>query len=129
MVQRESVTDSAGTTSEYFAEVLCLIETGNVIWDDADVAKTMRDALRLQLRKGNHQEIARNRRKSRNDAPSARLTPAEWSRVPQIRLELAQYGVTAERRELKALTQGAKVIFDDRLFTYPPIDEWPGFSQ
>ncbi|CAI0872821.1 Uncharacterised protein [Serratia grimesii] len=118
VVQRESVTDSAGTTSENFAEVLCLIEIGNVIWNDADIAKTMRDALRLQSRKGNHQEIARNRKKSRNDAPSARLTPGERARIPQIRLELAHHGITLERWELRALVRGAPVNYDGQMFSY-----------
>lgn len=116
-------------TPEYVTAVMNLIESGDVSWNDADVAKTLRDALREQSPEANHQEIARNRKKSRNEAPSARLTPAERARIPQIRLELAQQGITAERWELKALTRGAKVIFDDRPFAYPPIDEWPGFSQ
>ncbi|MNI42060.1 Bacteriophage replication protein GPA [compost metagenome] len=128
-VQRKPEPDMQVTAPEYVTAVMNLIESGDVSWNDADVAKTLRDAIRGQSPKANHQEIARNRKKPRNDAPSARLTPAERARIPQIRLELAQYGITAECWELKALTHGAKVIFDDRPFAYPPIDEWPGFSQ
>uniref|UniRef100_UPI0035C7456B replication endonuclease n=2 Tax=Serratia quinivorans TaxID=137545 RepID=UPI0035C7456B len=128
-VQREPDPDMQVATPEYVTAVMNLIEGGDVSWNDADVVKTLRNAIRGQSPKANHQEIAMNRKKSKNDAPSARLTPAERARIPQIRLELAQQGITAERWELKALTRGATVIFDDQSFSYPPIDEWPGFSQ
>ncbi|HHP7834906.1 TPA: hypothetical protein ACSHSI_001890 [Serratia marcescens] len=104
-------------TPEYVTAVMDLIEDGDVSWNDDDVAKTLRDAIRGQSPKANYQEIARNRKKSRNDAPSARLTPAERARIPKIRLELAQQGITAERWELKALTRGAAIIFGDQQFS------------
>jgi hypothetical protein len=102
---------------------------GDVSWDDADVVKVLRDAVRGQSPKANHQEIARNREKSRNDAPSARLTPAERTRIPQIRLELEQQGIIAERWELGALTRGARVIFGDKEISYPVLQGWQGFSD
>lgn len=105
-VQREPEPDMQVATPEYVTAVINLIEGGDVSWNNADVAKTLRDAIRGQSPKDNHQEIARNRKKSRNDVPSARLTPAERARIPQIRFELAQKGITAERWELKALTRG-----------------------
>ncbi|MBH2581742.1 hypothetical protein I5K92_02155 [Serratia marcescens] len=83
-VQREPEPDMQVATPEYVTAVMNLIECGDVSWDDADVAKTFRDAIRQQSPKSNHQEIARNRKKSRNDAPSARLTPAERATTPQI---------------------------------------------
>lgn len=116
-------------TPEYVTAVMNLIEGGDVSWNDADVAKTLRDAIREQSPKDNHQEIARNRKESRNDVPSARLTPAERARIPQIRLELSKKGITAERWEVKALARGAKITFGDQVFSYPYRDEWPGFSQ
>ncbi|WP_455871611.1 replication endonuclease [Serratia proteamaculans] len=125
-VQREPDPDMQVATPEYVTAVMNLIECGDVSWNDDDVAKTMREALRQQSPKANHQEIVRNRRKFRNDAPSARLTPAERARIPQIRIELAQQGITAERWELKALTRGATVIFGDQQFSYPPLGEWSG---
>ncbi|MGP2861144.1 hypothetical protein ACTVMW_03390 [Serratia bockelmannii] len=128
-VQREPEPDMQVATPEYVTAVMNLIESGDVSWDDVDVAKTFRDAVKGQTPKDNHQEIARNRKKSRNDVPSARLTPAERARIPQIRFELAQKGITAERWELKVLTRGATVIFGDQSFVYPPIVEWSGFSQ
>ncbi|CAI0872370.1 hypothetical protein [Serratia grimesii] len=116
-------------TPEYVTAVMNLIEGGDVSWNDADVAKTLRDAIRGQSPKANHQEIARNRKKSRNDVPSARLTPAERARIPQIRLELIQQGITAESWELKALTRGAAVSFDSKQFLYPVLTEWVGFKR
>ncbi|KFK93354.1 MULTISPECIES: replication endonuclease [unclassified Serratia (in: enterobacteria)] len=115
------------TPPEYVTAVMNLIESGDVSWDDADVAKAIRDAIRQQSPNSNRQEITKNREKSRNDAPSARLTPAEWARVPQIRSELSLKSITLERWELKALARGATVTFGGHTFSYPPQDEWPGF--
>ena len=39
-------------TSEYVTAVMNLIESGDVSWNDADVAKTLRDAIR-----GSHRRI------------------------------------------------------------------------
>ncbi|MNP58630.1 hypothetical protein D3C76_1535610 [compost metagenome] len=116
-------------TPEYVTAVINLIESGDVSWNDTDVAKTLRDAIRGQSPKDNHQEIARNRKKSQNDAPSARLTPAERARIPQIRLELAQHGITPERWELRALVRGAAVIYGKKKFAYPSSGDWPGFDD
>ncbi len=125
-VQREPDQDMQVVTPEYVTAVINLIESGNVSWNYADVAKMLRGALRQQSQKGNHQEITRNRRESRHDAPSARLTPAERARIPQIRLELARHGITPERWELRALVRGATVNYAGEKFTYPVVEEWPG---
>ncbi|UMK50891.1 hypothetical protein [Serratia ureilytica] len=101
-------------TPEYVTAVMNLIEREDVSWDDADVAKTLRDAIRGQSPKDSPQEIARNRKKSRNEAPSARLTPAERARIPQIRLGLTRNGIIPERWELKALVRGASVSFNEK---------------
>ncbi|MHA7846751.1 hypothetical protein [Serratia sp. D1N4] len=116
------------TPPEYVTAVMRLIESGKVSWDDPDVAKTLREVIRGQSSKGNNQERPKNHNKSRNDAPSARLIPAERDRIPKIRLELAQEGITAERWALKALARGATVSFNGKQFSYPPLDEWRGFS-
>ncbi len=115
-------------TFEYVTAVMNLIEGGDVSWDDADVAKTLRDALRQQSSKGNHQEIARNRRKSRKEAPSSCLTPAERARIPQIRLELLQHSITPEQWELRVLARGASLAFDGLKFSFLTNDEWVVFS-
>jgi len=117
-VQREPEPDMQVATPEYVTAVMNLIESGDVSWNDADVAKTLRDAIRGQSPKDNHQEIARNRKKSRNDAPSARLTPAERARIPQIRLGLTRNGIILERWELKALVRGASVSFNEKIYVY-----------
>lgn len=127
-VQREPDPDMQVATPEYVTAVMGLIESGDVSWDDADVAKTMRYALRQQSPKSSHLEIARNRKKSQNDSPSARLTPAERARVPQIRLELARQGIIAEPWELKVLTRGATVIKDGIELSYLTCDDWPSFQ-
>lgn len=128
-VQQEPEPDMQVATPEYVTAVMNLIESGDVSWNDADVAKTLRDAIRGRSPKGNHQEIAHNRKKSQNDAPSARLTPAERARVPQIWLELMRHGITPERWELRALTRGAAVNYDGQTFSYPPQGEWIAFSD
>ncbi|CAI1590078.1 Uncharacterised protein [Serratia fonticola] len=117
------------TPLEYVTAVMKLIECGDVSWDDADVAKTLRDAIIGQSPGITHHEVARNCKKSRNDAPSSRLTSAEWARIPQIRFDLAQQGIIPERWELKALTRGATVSFDGKVFSYPLLDDWPGFND
>ncbi|MEX7635647.1 replication endonuclease [Serratia marcescens] len=129
VVQREPDPDMQVATPEYVTAVMNLIEGGDVSWNDADVAKTLRDAIRGQSLKANHQDIALNRKKSRNDAPSARLTPAERSKIPQIRFELTLKGITPELWELKALARGAAVIYGTQKFAYPFSGDWPGFPD
>lgn len=129
-VRREPDPDMQVATPEYVTAVMNLIEGGDVSWNDADVAKTLRDALRRQQSyKSNHQEVALSRRKSRNVAPSARLTPSERARIPQIRFELAQQGIAAEHWELQALTRGAKVSIDNKVLSYPACDDWGIFNR
>lgn len=117
------------TPPEYVTAVMNLIESGDVSWDDPDVAKVLRDVIREQSPKASGQLRIKNRNKSRIDAPSARLTQAERARIPQIRFELALQGITAERWELNILTRGATVIFGDQLVSYSVMDEWPSFSK
>lgn len=106
-----------------------LIESGDVGWDDPDVVKVLKDTVREQSPKYNHQKIALNLKESQKDAPSARLTSFECARIPKIRLELAQQGIAAESWELKALTRGATFIFDSIHVSFPMIIEWPGFNS
>lgn len=128
-VQREPEPDMQVATPEYVSAVMNLIESGDVSWDDADVAKMLRDAIRGESTEDDHQEIARNRKKSRNDAPSARLTQAERARIPQIRVELARLGITPEHWELKALARGGVLTIDGKEFGYSSYDDWTGFSN
>ncbi|MBU5415439.1 replication protein, partial [Serratia ureilytica] len=123
-VWREPDPDMQVATPEYVTAVMNLIEGGDVSWNDADVAKTLRDAMRGQSPKANHQKSARNRKKSRNDAPSARLTLAERIKIPKIWFELARAGITPEPWAIKALVRGAKVSFGDETFSYISRNEW-----
>lgn len=124
-VRQEPDPDMQVATPEHVTAVMNLIEVGDVSWNDADVAKTLRDAIRGQSPKVNHQKIARNRKKCRNDAPSARLTSAERARIPQIRLELVRQRINVECWELRALTRGSRVSIDGKEFTSPTCDDWP----
>jgi len=128
-VQREPEPVLQIAPPECVTAVMNLIESGDVSWNDPDVAKVLRDAVRAQSPKANRQQRIKNCNKSRAAAPSARMTSAERDRIPRIRLELAQEGITAERWELNALTRGATVIFDGKEFSYPALYEWPGFSN
>jgi large subunit ribosomal protein L30 len=42
------------------------------------------------------------------------MTKAERERIPKIRFDLAQEGITPERRELDVLARGATVIYGDK---------------
>ena len=44
------------TPSEYTTAVMKLVESGNVRWDEPDVAKVLGDAVRKQLPYVNHQQ-------------------------------------------------------------------------
>lgn len=128
-VQREPDPDMQVATPEYVKAVMNLIEGGNVSWNDADVAKTLRDAIRGQSPKASGPQRIKSCNKSRLDAPSARLTLAERDRIAKIRLELALGGLTAKLWELKALARGGKVSFNGKQFSYPLLNEWPGFNS
>jgi len=117
------------TPSEYATAVMKLVESGHVRCDEPDVAKVLGDAVRRQSPSINHQQQSFDPSKPRELAPSARLTKQERTRVPQIYRELAQHGITPERWELESLARGASVMFDDKKFSYPAIDEWLGFSS
>lgn len=117
------------TPPEYVTAVMNLIESGDVSWDDSDVARVLKNAVRGQSPKASGQQRIKNSNKSRIDAPSARLTSAERDRIPKIRLELARDGITAERWELRALVRGGKVSFNGKQFLYPLLDEWLGFNS
>lgn len=116
------------TPPGYVNAVMNLIESGDS-WNDPDVARVLKDAVRGQSPEASGKQLIKNRNKSRIDAPSARLTSAGRERIPKIRLELALDGLTAELWELKALARGGKVRFNGKQFSYPLLDEWSGFNS
>lgn len=65
--------------------------------------------------------------KGRDVAPSARLTPEERARLPQIEQELLKNDIKAQRWELEALTRGAKISFGDVVIHHPPLMDWQEF--
>ncbi|MEL5681247.1 replication endonuclease [Serratia nevei] len=117
------------TPPEYVTAVMNLIESGEVSWNDSDVAKVLKDVVGGQSPKASGPQRIKNCNKPRLDAPSARLTSAERDRIPKIRLELALDGLIAELWELKALARGGKVSFNGKQFSYPLFDEWSGFNS
>ncbi|HGH4789213.1 replication endonuclease [Serratia marcescens] len=123
-VQREPEPDMQVAAPGYVTAVMNLIESGDVSWNDADVAKMLRDAVKGQTLNANPQGLTQKRKKSLKVAPSARLTQAERARIPKIRIELVREGITAEVWELNALARGAMVSFSGKQFFYSPLDEW-----
>ncbi|MCV1508348.1 replication A protein, partial [Escherichia coli] len=51
-------------------------------------------------------------------------TRSERLQITRIRVDLAQNGIRPQRWELEALARGAMVIYDNKKFKYPVIDEW-----
>jgi len=104
-VRREPDAVMQDAPPEYVTAVINLIESGAVSWDDADVAKTIRDAIKGRDSKAKRDDRIKPGDRLPKIAPSARLTPDERARMPKIRLELAQNGITPERWELLALAR------------------------
>jgi hypothetical protein len=117
------------TPSEYAAAVMKLVESGNVRCDEPDVAKVLGDAVRRQSPSINHQQQNFNASKSRELAPSARLTKQERSRVPQIYRSLSLYGITPQRWEVEVLSRGAKIRFGDDVMYFGQLSDWACFGH
>lgn len=65
--------------------------------------------------------------KSRDVAPSARLTAEERARLPQISQKLLKDGIKAERWELEALTRGACMKFGNINIKFDIFKDWEEF--
>ncbi len=117
------------TPSEYATAVRKLVESGNVGWDERDVAKVLREAARRQSPTIDHRQQSFNASKPRKLAASSRLTRSERGKIPQIYKELVSQGIIPERWELEVLARGAIVIFDDKKFLFPCNNYWTGFSN
>ncbi len=118
----------APTPSEHAAAVLNLVDDGVIEWNDPEVVRTLRGALKHGLKTPNRQQRNGSPLKPHEIAPSARLTRSERLQITRIRVDLAQNGIRPQRWELEALARGATVNYDGKKFTYPVADEWPGFS-
>jgi large subunit ribosomal protein L30 len=112
------------TPSEQAAAVLNLIECGVIAWEDPEVVMVLRDALKHDAPWPIRPQRSYEPSKSHQMAPSGRMTKAQRARIPHIRVELAQQGITPQHWELQALARGATVIYEGEKFSYPVPDEW-----
>ncbi|KLX96045.1 replication A protein, partial [Escherichia coli] len=119
----------APTPSEHAAAVLNLVDDGVIEWNDPEVVRALRGALKYGLRRPNRQQRNGSPLKPHEIAPSARLTRSERLQITRIRVDLAQNGIRPQRWELEALARGAEVIYDMKKFVYPPCCDWPGFND
>ncbi|HCU2300238.1 TPA: replication endonuclease, partial [Escherichia coli] len=118
----------APTPSEHAAAVLNLVDDGVIEWNDPEVVRALRGALKHGLRTPNRQQRNGSPLKPHEIAPSARLTRSERMQITRIRVDLAQNGIRPQRWELEALARGATVIYDGERFSYAVKDDWVMFS-
>ncbi|HGC4819305.1 TPA: replication endonuclease, partial [Escherichia coli] len=119
----------APTPSEHAAAVLNLVDDGVIEWNEPEVVRALRGALKYDLRTPNRQQRNGSPLKPHEIAPSARLTRSERMQITRIRVDLAQNGIRPQRWELEALARGATVNYDGKHFTYQVADEWLGFPS
>ncbi|EDQ7049828.1 replication endonuclease, partial [Salmonella enterica subsp. enterica] len=115
------------TPSEHAAAVLNLVDDGVIEWNDPEVVRTLRGALKHGLRTPSRQQRNGSPLKPHEIAPSARLTRSERMQITRIRVDLAQNGIRPQRWELEALARGATVNYDGKKFRYFIVNEWPIF--
>ncbi|KXH91250.1 hypothetical protein AXE67_23055 [Escherichia coli] len=118
----------APTPSEHAAVVLNLVDDGVIEWNDQEVVRALRGALKHDLRTPNRQQRSGSPLKPHEIAPSARLTRSERMQITRIRVDLAQNGIRPQRWELEALARGATVNYDGRSFSYPVICDWRAYE-
>ncbi|HCL5280868.1 TPA: replication endonuclease [Salmonella enterica] len=123
-----TATDMTPTPSEQAAAVLNLIDAGVIDWNDQDVVKVLRGALKAGTKPQNRQQRNRSPLKQDELAPSARLTKSQRDQISHIRFDLAQRGITPERWELDVLARGATVTYGEKKLSYTVTDEWPGYT-
>lgn len=92
--------------------MLNLVDDGVIEWNDPEVVRALRGALKYGLRRPNRQQRNGSPLKPHEIAPSARLTRSERLQITRIRVDLAQNGIRPQRWELEALARGAEVIYD-----------------
>lgn len=118
----------APTPSEHAAAVLNLVDDGVIEWNDPEVVRALRGALKHGLRTPSRQQRNGSPLKQHEIAPSARLTRSERTQITRIRVDLAQNGIRPQRWELEALARGATVNYDGRSFSYPVICDWRAYE-
>ncbi|HDT4930056.1 TPA: replication endonuclease [Enterobacter kobei] len=112
------------TLSEQAAALLNLIDGGVIAWDDSEAVKVFKEALKQVAVLSNRRQRNGKPLKQHDIAPSGRLTKSERVKIPRIRFDLAQHGITPTRWELEVLARGAMVVYGGQKFAYPIVDEW-----
>jgi large subunit ribosomal protein L30 len=112
------------TPSEQAAAVLNLIERGVCDWDEPEVVKVLRGALKAGAQLKSRQRKRNGPLKTSELAPSARMTKTERDRIAKIRFDLAKKGIIPECWELQAMARGATVTFEGQKFSYDAPDRW-----
>ncbi len=97
-------------------------------WNDTAAVRAIVARVREENPRINKAQRSYDPTKGREVAPSARLTPAERARLPQITSELTKNGITPERWELEALTRGARFRFGDLNMHFEAVEDWAEFN-
>ncbi|MDH2898741.1 replication endonuclease [Rahnella variigena] len=97
-------------------------------WTDTAAVRAIVARIREETPKVSKSQRSFDPTKGRDVAPSARLTPEERARLPQIGRELMKNGITAHRWELEALSRGAKVSFGGLVMSFEPLHDWAEFE-
>ncbi|MFO4354722.1 replication endonuclease [Klebsiella pneumoniae] len=116
------------TPSEHAVAVLNLIESGVIDWNEPDVVKLLKEALKAGRPPKNLHKTSIAPLIASELAPSGRLIKAEKDLLPKIRAEMSLRGIVPEWWELHVLARGATVMYGSETFKFPVADEWPGFN-
>lgn len=109
------------TPSEHVAAVLNLVDGGVIAWDDPEVVTALRNALKHDVSRPNRQQRSGEPLKPHQIGPSGRLTKSERTKRTNIRVLLAQKGITPSRWELDALARGGTLVHGRDRFNFTSI--------
>jgi large subunit ribosomal protein L30 len=112
------------TPSEHAAAVLNLVDSGVIGWDDPEVMRVLRAALKHTVSQPIRKQRSNEPLKPHQIAPSGRMTKAEREQIPRIRFELAQQDITPQIWELEVLARGGAVCFGTNKFKYQLTSDW-----
>jgi large subunit ribosomal protein L30 len=112
------------TPSEHAAAVLNLVDSGVIGWDDPEVMRVLRAALKHTVSQPIRKQRSNEPLKPNQIAPSGRMTKAEREQIPRIRFELAQQDITPQIWELEVLARGGAVCFGTNKFKYQLTSDW-----
>ncbi len=119
-------TDMITTPSEQTTAVLNI---GDVSGIDVSVKKVSRETLIKHSPLIKPVQRGYDLFKTRQHAPSERLTQKERQRIPRISFYLSKKGITLQPWGLEVLTRGAVVVYDDEIFSFLFVDAWTSFNS